>query len=189
MDVLEQLQEYFKLEKSKDSFSDLGLIFSTTVLGFKTAQQQRRRALIELAKKYPVTIYSNSNTRDLLRVRYGGSLDYWSEMPKVFYGSKINLNLTIPNIKSGLPLRIWDVLGCKGFLMTNFQAEIPYYFKHKEDLVCFESVEELVELAGYYLEHDEERMQIAESGYQKACRLHTYEQRIQEMMRIVCGNR
>ncbi len=189
VDVLEQLQEYFKLEKSKDSFSDLGLIFSTTVLGFKTAQQQRRRALIELAKKYPVTIYSNSNTRDLLRVRYGGSLDYWSEMPKVFYGSKINLNLTIPNIKSGLPLRIWDVLGCKGFLMTNFQAEIPYYFKHKEDLVCFESVEELVELAGYYLEHDEERIQIAESGYQKACRLHTYEQRIQEMMRIVCGNR
>lgn len=185
VDILEQLQEYFKLEKSEDSFSDLGLIFSTTVLGFKTAAEQRRRALIELAKKYPVTIYSNSDTRELFRVRYGGSLDYWSEMPKVFYGSKINLNFTIPNIKSGLPLRIWDVLGCKGFLMTNFQAEIPYYFKHKEDLVCFESVEELVELAGYYLAHEEERKQIAESGYRKVCALHTYEQRITEMMEIV----
>lgn len=185
VDILEQLQEYFKLEKSEDSFSDLGLIFSTTVLGFKTAAEQRRRALIELAKKYPVTIYSNSDTSELFRVRYGGSLDYWSEMPKVFYGSKINLNFTIPNIKSGLPLRIWDVLGCKGFLMTNFQAEIPYYFKHKEDLVCFESVEELVELAGYYLAHEEERKQIAESGYRKVCALHTYEQRITEMMEIV----
>lgn len=188
VDVLGQLQEYFKLEKSKDSFSDLGLIFSTTVLGFKTAQQQRQRALIELAKKYPVTIYSNSNTRDLYGVRYGGSLDYWSEMPKVFYGSKINLNFTIPNIKSGLPLRIWDVLGCEGFLMTNFQAEIPYYFKHKEDLVCFESVEELVELAGYYLAHDGERKEIAMRGYQKVCQRHTYRERVCEMMKIVSGS-
>lgn len=185
VNVLEQLQEYFKLEKSEDSFSDLGLIFATTVLGFKTAQQQRQRALVELAKKYPVTIYSNSNTGDLFRVRYGGSLDYWSEMPKVFFGSKINLNFTIPNIKSGLPLRIWDVLGCRGFLMTNFQAEIPYYFKHKEDLVCFESVEELVELAGYYLAHDEERKEIAGRGYKKVCRKHTYAERVVRMMEIV----
>lgn len=188
VNILEQLQEYFKLEKSRDSFSDLGLIFSTTVLGFKTAAEQRQRALIELAKKYPVTIYSNSNTSELFRVRYGGSLDYWSEMPKVFYGSKINLNFTIPNIKSGLPLRIWDVLGCRGFLMTNFQAEIPYYLKHKEDLVCFESVEELTELAGYYLAHEEERKQIAESGYQKVRKYHTYEQRITEMMEILNSN-
>lgn len=185
VDILEELQQYFKLEKSKDSFSDLGLIFSTTVLGFKTAAEQRQQALIELSKKYSVTIYSNSNTSNLLRVRYGGSLDYWSEMPKVFQSSKINLNFTIPNIKSGLPLRIWDVLGCGGFLMTDFQAEIPYYFKNKEDLVCFESMEELTELAGYYLSHEEERRQIAENGYQKVKKYHTYEERIQKMMDIV----
>ena len=183
--VLEELQQYFKLEKSKDSFSDLGLIFSTTVLGFKTAAEQRRLALLELSKKYAVTIYSNSDTRELFRVRYGGSLDYWSEMPKVFAASKINLNFTIPNIKSGLPLRIWDVLGSGGFLMTNFQAEIPYYLKNKEDLVCFESVEELVELCGYYLAHEEERRQIAENGYKKVSAYHTYEQRIVQMIEIV----
>lgn len=185
VDVLEELQQYFKLEKSEDSFSDLGLIFSTTVLGFKTAAMQRQRALIELSKKYSVAIYSNSNTENLSRVRYGGSLDYWSEMPKVFRETKINLNFTIPNIKSGLPLRIWDVLGCGGFLLTNFQAEIPYYFKNKEDLVCFESVEELVELAGYYLAHEEERKRIAQSGYEKVKQHHSWEKRILEMMKIV----
>lgn len=185
VDVLEELQQYFKLEKSEDSFSNLGLIFSTTVLGFKTAAMQRQRALVELSKKYSVAIYSNSNTENLTRVRYGGSLDYWSEMPKVFRETKINLNFTIPNIKSGLPLRIWDVLGCGGFLLTNFQAEIPYYFKNKEDLVCFESVEELVELAGYYLAHEEERKRIAKSGYEKVKQHHTWEKRILEMMEIV----
>lgn len=187
--VLEELQRYFKLEKSEDSFSDLGLIFSTTVLGFKAAAEQRRRAVLELSKKYAVTIYSNSDTKDLFLARYGGSLDYWSEMPKAFAASKINLNFTIPNIKSGLPLRIWDVLGSGGFLMTNFQAEIPYYLKNKEDLVCFESIEELTELCGYYLTHEEERRRIAENGQRKVAAHHTYEQRIEKMMETVWERR
>ena len=45
---------------------------------------------------------------------------------------------------------IWDVLGAGGFLMTNYQAEIPLYFKEGEDLICFDGVEDLAEKAGYY---------------------------------------
>ena len=100
-DILEQLQQHFSLEKVGRFFSDLGLIFQTTVLGFKIAEIERRRALIELSKHFRVNVYSNSNVSDLVRVQYCGSVDYWSEMPKVFRESKINLNFTIPNIKSG----------------------------------------------------------------------------------------
>lgn len=176
--ILEQLQEYFQLEKSDGSFSNLGLIFQTTVLGFKIAEIERRRALIELSKHYKVNVYSNSDVSDLLRIQYCGSVDYWSEMPKVFRMSKINLNFTIPNIKSGIPLRIWDVLGCGGFLLTNYQAEIPYYFKEGEDLVCFDGLEDLCEKVGYYLEHEEERKRIAWNGYRKVREKHSYIGRI-----------
>ncbi len=185
-DILEQLQQYFKLEKSEGSFSDLGLIFQTTVLGFKIAEIERRRALIELSKYFEVNVYSNSNVSDLVRVRYCGSVDYWSEMPKVFHQSKINLNFTIPNIKSGIPLRIWDVLGAGGFLLTNYQAEIPLYFKEGEDLVCFDGVEDLVQKAGYYLAHEDERAQIAKNGYEKVKKYHSYVQRIQTILDTVC---
>ncbi len=190
--ILEQLQQYFKLEKSsEESFSDLGLIFQTTVLGFKIAEVQRRRALIELSKHFHINVYSNSDVSDLIRVRYMGSVDYWSEMPKVFRESKINLNFTIPNIKSGIPLRMWDVLGAKGFLLTNYQAEIPFYFKEGEDLVCFDGIEDLKEKIAYYLTHEEERKQIAENGYQKVKKYHSYVGRITEMLRMVedCKNK
>ncbi len=183
--ILEQLQEYFQLEKSEGSFSDLGLIFQTTVLGFKIAEIERRRALIELSKHYKVNVYSNSDVSDLLRIQYCGSVDYWSEMPKVFRMSKINLNFTIPNIKSGIPLRIWDVLGCGGFLLTNYQAEIPYYFKEGEDLVCFDSLEDLCEKVGYYLEHEEERKRIAWNGYRKVREKHSYIERIHTILDTV----
>lgn len=183
--ILEQLQEYFQLEKSDGSFSDLGLIFQTTVLGFKIAEIERRRALIELSKHYKVNVYSNSDVSDLLRIQYCGSVDYWSEMPKVFRMSKINLNFTIPNIKSGIPLRIWDVLGCGGFLLTNYQAEIPYYFNEGEDLVCFDGLEDLCEKVGYYLEHEEERKRIAWNGYRKVREKHSYIERIHTILDTV----
>lgn len=186
-EILEQLQQYFKLEKSEGSFSDLGLIFQTTVLGFKIAEIERRRALIELSKYYNVHVYSNSDVSDLLRIRYMGAVDYWSELPKVFYMSKINLNFTIPNIKSGIPLRVWDVLGAGGFLMTNYQAEIPCYFKEGEDLVCFDGPEDLSEKAGYYLTHETERRRIAENGYRKVREDHDYMARIREMLRILAS--
>lgn len=187
-DILEQLQQYFTLEKSEGSFSDIGLIFQTTVLGFKIAEVERRRALIELSKHFRVNVYSNSDVSDLVRVQYLGSVDYWSELPKVFRASKINLNFTIPNIKSGIPLRVWDVLGAKGFLLTNYQAELPLYFKEGEDLVCFDGIEDLKEKTAYYLSHEKERLEIAENGYQKVKKYHSYVNRVQEMLAILEKN-
>lgn len=178
-DILERVSEYFELKKSKDSFSDLGLVFATTVLGFKTASLQRQRALLALAAKFPVSLYTNTGGDTLLRVKNCGSVDYWSEMPKVFRYSKINLNFTIPNIKSGLPLRIFDVLGAGGFLLTNYQAELPAYFEIGKDLACFESEAELVEKCSYYLTHEEERQQIAKNGYVKVKNCCSYRKRLE----------
>lgn len=181
-EICRQLQQYYRLEKSERSFSDLRLIFSTTVLGLKVAKEQRCSSLLELVKKHPVTIYTNSNTKALLRVDYRGSVDYWTQMPKVFRGSRINLNFTIPNIKSGIPLRVWDVLGAGGFLMTNYQPELELYFELDKDLAVFENKRELVQKASYYLEHDQERRQIAVNGYEKVSWEHSYEQRMGQML-------
>lgn len=184
-EILEELQKYFQLEKSEGSFSDLGLIFQTTVLGFKIAEIERRRALVELSKYFKVHVYSNSDTSDLLNIQYCGSVDYWSEMPKVFHASKINLNMTIPNIKSGIPLRAWDILGAGGFLLTNYQAEIPLYFEEGKDLVCFDGIEDMRDKIKYYLAHEEERAAIARNGYEKVKVHHTYTDRLTKILEII----
>jgi len=184
-DICMQLERHYRLEKSKRSFSDLRLIFATTVLGFKVAKEQRCSYLLELVKKHQVSIYTNSNTHDLVKIDYRGSVDYWTQMPKVFYGSKINLNFTIPNIKSGIPLRVWDVLGAGGFLITNYQPELEMYFEPDEDLVVFESRQELDEKVSYYLEHEEQRCKIAANGYEKVKLNHNYQNRINKMLQLL----
>jgi len=184
-EILMELENYFELEKSEDSLSDLNLIFSVTTLGFKIAQKQRRRILIDLSKNHDVSIYTNSDTKDLLKVNYKGSADYWSEMPKVFRGSKINLNMTIPNIKSGVPLRIYDVLGAGGFLLSNFQAELPMFFENGKHLVWYYSNEDLYDKVDYYLRHETERQEIAAAGRELVAANCSYEARIQELLTTI----
>lgn len=184
-DICAELQNYYQLEKSERSFSDLRLIFSATVLGFKAAKEQRCSFLQALAKKYAVSIYTNSNARSLVRVDYRGSVDYWTQMPKVFHESRINLNFTIPNIQSGIPLRVWDVLGAGGFLLTNYQPELELYFDIGKDLAVFESRPELEEKAAYYLSHEKERREVAERGAENVRRHHSYRQRIQQITDIL----
>lgn len=188
-DILEELSEHYELEKSSEkSFSDLGLIFSTTTLGFKVAQIQRIRALQELSKRYATSLYSNSDTSMLPLVQYRGGVEYWTEMPQVFHNTKVNLNFTIPNIKSGIPLRMWDVLGCGGFLLSNFQAESPRFFKEGEHLVSFYSRDDMIEKVGFYLEHDTERQRIAKNGHDLVQKLHNYDVRMAEMMEMLSRN-
>ena len=184
-EILAELQQYFELEKSEDSLSDLNLIFSVTTLGFKIAEKQRRSILIELSKHHDVSIYTNSNVRDLIRVNYRGSVDYWEEMPKVFRGSKINLNMTIPNIKSGVPLRVYDVMGAGGFLITNFQAELPMFFENEKHLVWYYSQADLYEKVKYYLAHDTHRQRIAAAGYEFVKENCSYLSRLQELLSLI----
>ena len=184
-EILMELQEYFELEKSEDSLSDLNLIFSVTTLGFKIAEKQRRSILIELSKHHDVSVYTNSNVQDLIRVNYRGSVDYWEEMPKVFRESKINLNITIPNIKSGVPLRVYDILGAGGFCISNFQAELPMFFENEKHLVWYYNQMDLYEKVDYYLHHDTERERIAREGYEHIKMHCSYEQRIKEILETI----
>ncbi|MCM1122017.1 MAG: DUF3880 domain-containing protein [Eubacterium sp.] len=157
-------------------------------IGIKLAAVERVRTLNRLAKHFPVTLYTNSDVTPLVGVDCRHGISTLREMPKVFHASKINLNITMRPIETGLSLRIWDVLGCGGFLLSNYQAEIPDYFEIGKDLETYESMEELEQKVQYYLTHEEERIEIAISGYEKVVKFHTYEQRIAEMIRILSEN-
>ena len=93
----------------------------------------------------------------------------------IFHNSKINLNITLRSIKSGIPLRCLEIMACGGFLLTNFQSDFLRHFIPDEDFVFYESKEDLLQKIDYYLSHDAERTAIARSGYEKVSRHHNYD--------------
>jgi spore maturation protein CgeB len=182
VDICEKLAGLIDFKQDEDSFSDIKLVFSTTYLGFKLAQLERVNCLNRLGRKHSVHLYSDMEDDGLSFVKLRGSVNYEEDMPKVFARSKINMNFTIRNIRTGLPLRIWDILGAGGFLLTNYQIELNDFFENGKDLVYYESLDDMERKADYYLNHEEERKMIAENGHRKVMRYHSYDARIAEML-------
>lgn len=185
VDILQKLSDCVQFQNEPDLFSDLKLIFTNTFLGFKMAQIERIECLNILAKNFNVDLYTDKSHDALHNINIRGTVDYNIDMPKVFNQSKINMNFTIRNIRSGLPLRIWDILAAGGFLLTNFQAEIPYFFENQKDIVYYENLYDMQKKAEYYLAHDDERMMIAANGHKKVNEFHSYHQRIAAILSAI----
>lgn len=159
-------------------------IVADMYIGPLVSARDRVRTIEYLAEERKVTLYSRSDWKGIGNVEHRGTADIRSMTPKIFHCSKINLNITSKTIQSGIPLRVFDVLGCGGFLITNYQTELYDYFEPGEDLVVYESLEDLREKVAYYLEHGEERERIAKNGYRKVCENFTYEMALREMLHI-----
>ena len=111
-------------------------------------------------------------------------VSYNDEMPRVFRQSRINLNITSKTIEHGVPLRVFDILACGGFCLTNYQTGIAELFTDGQDLVMYGSIEDAVDKVKYYLSHEEERKKIADTGYRTLKEQHTFDHRAQEILQI-----
>lgn len=172
--------------KGQDVFMDTDrYLVAHQYIGMKLANVERVATLNALSGRFNVSLYTRSDASMLPNVHVKGGVDTLTQMPKVFHASKINLNMTMRPIETGLSLRIWDVLGSGGFLLTNYQAEIPEYFEIGRDLEVYESMDDLIHKVDYYLHHDAERIEIALNGYEKTAAYHTYEMRLAEMLKIL----
>lgn len=173
---------YFNLDTS--FIGDIRSLVADRFLSVKVTEMERRQALTILAEHFKVFLYSSSVYLPD-KIVNKGLVDYYDGMVKVFKSSKINLNITLRSIKSGIPLRIFDILGAGGFLITNYQSEIPDYFDIGQDLVCYESMDDLVEKTQYYLTHENERKEIAENGYAKVKKYHNYQVRLKSILEVI----
>jgi spore maturation protein CgeB len=75
-------------------------------------------------------------------------------------------------------------MGAGGFLLSNYQSEIPEIFEVGKDLAVYESQEDLLQKIDYYLSHDEERIAIAKSGQEKVRACHSYKEKLQQILEL-----
>lgn len=152
------------------------------LLANEVTHRERITALNLLSARHPVTLFSYNNDTSLSNVENRGAVNYYKEMPKVFKLSKINLNITLKIIKEGMPLRILDILGAGGFLLSNYQKELADNFTDGKDIAMYRSMSELVEKADYYLNNEKERRELAINGRQTAHRLFELDKLLSEII-------
>lgn len=185
-DILNEL-----LRVSPYSNENLGIetpayIYANYYLGRKITSLERIRVLTSIGKRFPekLKLFTINKNFQIPHVQNMGTADYFQEMPFVFANSKINLNITLKSIQSGIPLRAMDIMGAGGFLLTNFQADFLDYFIPDQDFVYYNDPEDLLDKIEYYLSHDKERQEIARNGYQKVKENHSFEKCFRELLSV-----
>nr|MCR5407245.1 glycosyltransferase [Lachnospiraceae bacterium] len=190
--VRDKTLEYRKAQSNDPDKCDGGnenvLKISREALSYAMAAQITREdrllTLKLLSNHYDVKLYSGDKDDLLDRVRHMGAVDYDTEMPKVFKCSDINLNMTLRCIRSGIPLRALDIMGAGGFLLSNYQHELAESFIDGEEMVMYDSIEDMYEKAGFYLRNPDSRMKIAARGHDRVLDDYRYEDRIDGMLRM-----
>lgn len=72
------------------------------ILEKKVTAVERTGLLKALSRYYPVTLFSDVTDAELQNVAFKGYVNYLTEMPDVFHRSRINLNITLRSIQSGI---------------------------------------------------------------------------------------
>ena len=181
-ELIEEMHRHVRFERTDQyTMNENGVL--RDVLRRKVTQSERVKLLGRLARIAPVDLYTDPKQAVPEGVTNLGYASYRRDMPHIFNRSKINLNITMRTIISGIPLRVTDVLAAGGFLITTYQEEIAAQFKDGEELVIAYTPEDLAEKCAYYLAHEEEREAIAAAGRAKVLAAYDYADIFEKMIK------
>lgn len=165
-ELISDLRKYISFEDKGNFSLDYDKVL-LDILRKKVTVNERRNILTQMGRRFDTVLYTTPGAKPIENVANLGMAHYITKMPAVFRRSKINLNITLRSILSGIPLRVLDIMAAGGFLLTSYNPEIANFFQDGVELSIAITPEEMVQKAAYYLEHEDERREIARAGQRK----------------------
>ena len=162
--ILEIMDHVYPYESNNDSIATAAYVYSHYFMARKVTELERVRALNKVSENFNLSLFTYKEPKELPKAHFMGSVDYYKDMPIVFNRSKINLNISLKSILTGIPLRCIDIMGSGGFLLTNYQADMFRHFEAGKHFDYYTDENDLLRKIEYYLNHEDERMSIAEAG-------------------------
>jgi spore maturation protein CgeB len=149
------------------------------------AHQNRIELLETLAKRRTIDVWGSgidslNKESPLHQVFHGES---WAlDMYDVLRNAKIAINHHIDLAEaSANNMRLFEATGVGTMLLTDWKANLHEMFEPGKEVVTYRSAQECAELISYFLNHEEERQEIARAGQLRTLKEHTYYHRMQEL--------
>jgi spore maturation protein CgeB len=147
------------------------------------------RALDSIAREMPLNVWGfgqeNIPSGSAILSNYRG--EAWGlDMYTVLAQSRITLNRH-GEVAEGFAtnMRMFEATGVGALLVTEKGKNLSQFFEPGQEVVTYESEEDLIEKLRHYIKHDDERQEIAAAGQARTLREHTYERRIGELAEIL----
>ena len=113
------------------------------------------------------------------------------QLVKMYSRSAISLGFSeVQHAQTGeitrhIRLRDFEAPMSGALYFTGYQDELVEYYRIDEEIICYETKEELLDKVRYYLSHRSEGERVREAGLRRARRDHTWENRFRSLFRAV----
>ena len=108
---------------------------------------------------------------------------YGKEMVKVLAQSKIVLNIHILTQPCGGNLRLFEIPSAKSFQIAD---KCPSdWFLDGNEIVLYKNNDDLLNKINYYLNNEQERINITNNGFNRVLKEHRYEYRVKKLLKCV----
>jgi len=133
---------------------------------------------------FDVRVWGDEGWRTAERygVRYMGSAGHSYEINKIYGASCINVDINRIYQMDIIPMRIFDIMACGGFVLAEHSDDLGEIFEIGKEIVTYRTPGELVSRAAYYLDHRDEAFEIAKRGRGVVTRNHTISMRVRHML-------
>ncbi len=179
--ALDNLLDIGRDELTDNFRMDIDDFFGARLLAYKLAENERMEMLRRLAP-YGMRFYTGEKNVSIPGIVPFPPLNYMEELPKLYNLSKINMNITLHSITEGIPLRVFDIMGAGGFVLSNYQPAIKEEFEIDKEIVVYRDFDEMEEKIRYYLSHEDDRQRIAANGYKAVSERFNNEKQIKYMV-------
>lgn len=180
--IIDELYKALPMDPNPDGVETREYLYAQYVINRKITGMERTKLLSAICRRHTLDLFTRDPSFQLPNLNNHGTVRYFDEMPLVFAKSRINLNISLRSIHSGIPQRAFDIMGSGGFLLSNYQSDFLDLFLPGEDFDYYESEADLLNKIDYYLSHDKERAEIAANGCRKLSEAHTYRCRVRSML-------
>ena len=175
LNAIESHQNYFKTSKTfyfpnaypSDLISPIDGIDKNIFLGFCGSLLNRSEIL------------------DKLENKFGLKKDIWklgNEMVNTVNGYKIHFNKTLSN---DINYRIFETMGCNTLMLTNSTENINTFFNDMENIVIYNNEIELFEKLNILYSDNDLIKKISNSGHELVKNNHTYDNRVDVLLKII----
>jgi spore maturation protein CgeB len=83
--------------------------------------------------------------------------------------------------------RTFDIASSQGFQLTQFIDDLPSFFEEKKEITSFKTPDEFLEKVNMYINNEALRKGITYNAYKKVIKHHTFNNRLNEMLKIIKG--
>jgi len=113
---------------------------------------------------------------------YRGRAGHRFELNKIYCGAGINIDIGRIYQNDMVTMRVFDVMACGGFVLTERNDALLELFTEGVELDCYTSLQELVEKAEHYIKNPDEAAAIAARGLDAVLAHHTIRGRVETML-------